>query len=180
MDIFDGPSVFQKNTEIYKEFLDETIQHTRGFFILAPSGSGKTHFIKRQLEKNWIDGDKLWETTRAHPDAPWWTMSRDIIREVDARSDVVTQEAKRLGMWIMGASNNWLSPDAIVLLPWETNVAYIKKREVENYDGGLKSHQLEQLELHHKDIKEMAKSRNIPVFDSVEKAVNHLQDLYKN
>ena len=178
MDTFDGPSIFQKNEGIYKKFLDETLHHTRGFFILAPSGSGKTHFIKRQTEINWLDGDAIWIASRAHPDLPWWTMSREVIREVDARSDVITQEAKRLGLWIMGASNNWLAPDAIVLLPWDKNVAYIKKREEEDYDGGLKSHQLAQLELHHKDIREMAEKNNVPVFDSIEKAVYHLEEIY--
>jgi hypothetical protein len=178
MDIFDGPCIFQKNEETYKKFLDETVRHSKGFFILAPSGTGKTHFVTRQNEKHWIDGDMLWMATGAHPDIAWWTKGLDIIQEVDARSDVITQEAKRLGLWIIGASNNWLAPDAVVLPPWETNVAYIKKRQETNYDGGLTMDQLGQLESHRKEIEEMAKAKNVPIFDSIEGATSHIQELY--
>lgn len=179
MDIFDGPNIFHKSEEIYKKFVNETVSHTKGFFILAPSGTGKTYFINQQKEKNWIDGDMLWIATRAHPNTDWWTKGLDVIKEVDARSDVVTQEAKRLGLWILGASNNWLAPDAVVLPPWDTNVAYIKNRQETNYDGGLTTDQLGQLESHRKEIKEMADNKNIPIFDSVDKATSYLEELYK-
>lgn len=179
MDIFDGPNSFQKNDVVYAKFLDSTAPHSKGFFILAPSGTGKTHYIKRQDEKHWIDGDTLWTATRAHPDNEWWNESLDIIKEVDARSDVITQEAKRKGLWIMGASNNWLAPDAIVLPPWETNVEYIKRREEGDYDGGLKTSHLAQLEAHRTEIEEMAKSKNVPIFDSIDSAVAYINDLYK-
>ena len=180
MNIFDGPSVFKKDNEIYKNFLDETMPHTKGFFILAPSGAGKTYFVNKQKEKNWIDGDTLWVATRAHPNMDWWNMGLDVIREVDARSDVVTQEAKRLGLWILGASNNWLAPDAVVMPPWDTNVAYIKHRQETNYDGGLKTDQLGQLESHRKEIKEMADNKKVPIFESINKATSYLEELYKN
>ena len=126
MDIFDGPNSFYKNESVYGKFIAETVPHKKGFFILAPSGTGKTHFVKRQTEKHWIDGDSLWTATRAHPETDWWRRGIEVIKEVDARSDVMTQEAKRQGLWILGASNNWLTPDAAVLPPWEVNVAYIK------------------------------------------------------
>lgn len=180
MDIFGGPSFFHKDEKVYKSFLEETIKHSRGFFILAPSGTGKTHFIRNQKEKHWIDGDTLWNTTRAHPNTAWWTMGLDVIKEVDARSDVITQEAKRLGLWILGASNNWLAPDAVVLPPWETNVRYIKHREENNYDGGLKTDQLAQLEAHREEIKEMAEFKNVPIFESIEDATSYIHKIYDN
>ena len=178
MDIFDGPIVFQKDEEIYKKFLSETMPHSKGFFILAPSGTGKTYFTNRQTEKHWIDGDKLWVATNAHPDAAWWTKSFEVIAEVDARSDVITQEAKRLGLWIMGASNNWLKPDAVVLPPLKTNIEYIKKRQEGNYDGGLKTDQLDQLKAHRKEIKKMAKNKKVPIFESIEAATSYIKDMY--
>jgi hypothetical protein len=178
MDIFDGSSVFQKDEEVYKKLLDKTVRHSKGFFILAPSGAGKTYFITHQKEKHWIDGDALWIATKAHPDIDWWTKGLEIIREVDARSDVITQEAKRLGFWIMGASNNWLAPDAAVLPPWETNVAYIKKRQEENYDGGLTTDQLDQLKAHHEEIRKVAESKNVPIFESIDAAASHIEEIY--
>jgi len=48
----DGPA-------FYKKFAQEFITHKKGFFIMAPSGAGKTYFIDRQKEKHWMDGDTL-------------------------------------------------------------------------------------------------------------------------
>lgn len=179
MNIFNGSTVFQENEEIYRKFLGKTISHSKGFFILAPSGTGKTHFVSHQKEKNWIDGDTLWVATGAHPNIDWWTKGLEIIKEVDARSDIITQEAKRKGLWILGASNNWLVPDAVVLPKLETNIAYIKKRQEGNYDGGLTLNQLDQLKSHRKEIEEMAKSKNIPIFESINEAVSYLEEIYK-
>jgi hypothetical protein len=178
MDIFHGPSVFQKDKAVYDIFLKRTVPHSKGFFILAPSGVGKTYFVTHQKEYHWIDGDRLWVAARAHPDVAWWTMGLEVIEEVDARSDVITQEAKRLGLWIMGASNNWLLPDAVVLPPWELNVAYIKQREETHYDGGLKSNQLDQLKSHRTSIEQMAKQKNVPMFESIDAATSYLQERY--
>jgi hypothetical protein len=178
MDIFDGPDVFTKNEEIYKAFIYKTIPHSRGFFVLAPSGTGKTYFVVNQKENHWIDGDTLWTATGAHPNTDWWAKGLEIIKEVDARSDVITAEARRLGLWIMGASNNWLTPDAVVIPPLEVNTQYIKKREQTNYDGGLKTDQLAQLESHRKEIEEMAKNKSVPIFESIEEATSHLENIY--
>lgn len=180
MDVFDGPRILTKSTDTYKVFLDETIPHTKGYFILAPSGTGKTYYTSRQIEMHWIDGDALWNAAGAHPQVQWWTMGLEMILEVDARSDVITQEAKRLGLWIMGASNNWLTPDAVVLPPLETNIEYIKRREVENYDGGLTSSQIDQLKSHRQHIQEMALAKGIPVFESIDAATAHIHTVYTN
>src|SRR3989339_1225632 len=109
------PVMFADGTEIYKKLAEKYITHKRGFFILAPSGAGKTHFIKAQKEQHWMDGDELWMETNAHPNNAWWEAGDGLsIREVDFRSDIVTLQAKKLGFWIMGASNLWLKPDAVV------------------------------------------------------------------
>lgn len=180
MDIFKGKTVFSENKEVYDRFINSTTPHSKGYFILAPSGAGKTHYVKNQIEKNWIDGDSLWYSAGAHPDGPWWTMGIDVINEVDARSDIITQEAKKVGLWIIGASNNWLIPDAVVLPPREVNVEYIKKRENGEYDGGLKSDQLEQLDSHREWIRSMAEKNNVPIFDSVSEATDYIMKIYSN
>jgi len=176
--VFQEPSVFHANRGVYEDFVKNSVQHTRGFFILAPSGTGKTYFVNHQEEKHWIDGDSLWVSTGAHPNTDWWTKGMEVIKEVDARSDVVTQEAKRLGLWILGASNNWLRPDAVVLPPWETNVAYIQKRQETNYDGGLTMNQLGQLEAHRNEILEMSRIKNVPIFQSIDEAALYIEKIY--
>ena len=101
-----APLVFADGSEIYKKFAKEYITHKRGFFIMAPSGAGKTYFIKAQKEKHWIDGDAFWEAANAHPRGAWWLEPLAVVDEIDQRSDVITAQAKKLGFWIMGASNN--------------------------------------------------------------------------
>ncbi len=64
------PLKFADGSSVYKKFLKKYIRHRRGFFILAPSGTGKTYFIERQAKKHWLDGDELWESTNAHPHGP--------------------------------------------------------------------------------------------------------------
>lgn len=169
----DTPLVFKDGSVVYKKFSDEYITHKNGLFILAPSGVGKTHFINRQKDKHWIDGDILWEMTGAHPDSAWWTQGDDVINEVDFRSDLITQEAKRLGFWIMGASNSWLKPDAIVIPDWEIHKKYIGHRENNNYDGGATSKNHDQVLKHRNKILGYEK-QGVPKFQSVEEAVNYL------
>ena len=53
------PLMFVDGPAFYKKFAQEFITHKKGFFIMAPSGAGKTYFIDRQKEKHWMDGDTL-------------------------------------------------------------------------------------------------------------------------
>lgn len=149
--------------------------HQKGLFIVAPSGAGKTHFCKNQQEQNWIDGDILWKKSEAHPDRTWWLEGLEAITEVDKRSDEVTKQAKEKGLWIMGASNNWLKPDAIVIPDWDEHVKYIKHREENNYDGGAKSNPeaLAQVQSHIAQISEWEKE-GIPTFKSINEATKFL------
>ena len=172
----DVPLVFSDGAEIYKKFSEEYKTHEEGYFIMAPSGAGKTHFVKNQEEKHWIDGDILWGATGAHPKGEWWLESIERITEIDQQSDIITMQAKKLGFWIMGASNNWLVPDASVLPPWETHKKYIENRENNDYDGGAKSDRLEQVQGHRKWIEEWAKQNNVPIFESVDEATEFLSN----
>ncbi|MDP1884543.1 MAG: hypothetical protein Q8L10_04185 [Candidatus Moranbacteria bacterium] len=180
-DLFDlkTPLVFMDGTGLYKKFAKEYITHKKGFFIMAPSGAGKTHFISSQKEKHWIDGDDLWKAANAHPKDGWWLEAESVMDRIDQRCDVITVEAKKLGFWVMGASNFWLKPDAIVIPDWNTHKKYIKHREINNYDGGATSDRLEQVKNHRKWIMQWAK-KGVPRFKSVEDAVNYLTKNSKN
>lgn len=169
----DIPLVFTDGRRVYEQFQKQYIVHKSGFFILAPSGAGKTHFVKNQAEPHWIDGDHIWMAANAHPNGPWWEGDLDSILAIDARCDVVTQEAKKLGFWITGASNNWLKPDAIVIPEWETHKKWIKHREENNYDGGATSDRLEGVLAHRKWIEEW-ESKGVPKFETIQEAADFL------
>jgi len=171
------PLAFTDGSEIYKNLASACILHKTGYFILAPSGAGKTYFIDHQKEKHWVDGDSLWESTNAHPKGEWW-LDVGSIDEIDQRSDVITVQAKKLGFWIIGASNNWMEPDAIVIPPWKIHKQYILSREKDNYDGGATSDRLWQVQGHIKWIKHWA-AKGVPEFKSVEEAAEYLLDKYK-
>lgn len=171
--------IFCNGEKVLEKFKKEYIVHKKGFFILAPSGAGKTYFVKNQTEKNWIDGDEIWTETNAQPKNDWWNKGLKIINEVEQRCDIITKQAIDNGLWIMGASNYWLMPDAIVLPDWETNKKYIIERENSNYDGGAKSDSFEQLNNHRVYMEKIAKDNKIPVFESIEKATVYLQNLEK-
>jgi len=170
--------MYADGSKIFKQLGKEYVQHKVGFFILAPSGSGKTHFCKRQKSKHWMDGDELWEATKAAPTGKWWLEGEPAIFEIDQRCDVITAKAKKLGFWVMGASNYWLPPDAIVLPHWSTHKRYIKNRETYNYDGGATSDALKIVLRHRRWIRKRIK-QGVPTFGSVDAAVQFLTRRHK-
>ena len=167
------PLIFADGSTVYNKLKETYITHSAGYFILAPSGAGKSHYIKNQKEQHWIDGDHLWMSTHAHPDGAWWLEPIETINEVDQRSDIITVQAKKLGFWIMGASNYWLKPDAIVIPLWSTHKKYIKHRETNSYDGGATSDKLEQVKTHRKWILQW-KKKGVPMFKSINEAAEFL------
>ncbi|HEY8999250.1 MAG TPA: hypothetical protein VIM53_02935 [Candidatus Saccharimonadales bacterium] len=173
---FETPLVFADGTAYWNKITEQYRTHKRGFFILGPSGSGKTHFVKNQTEPHWIDGDVLWCGANAAPAGQWWLRSGEDIIMIDSRSDVVTQQAKSLGLWIVGASNYWLKPDAIVIPHWSTHQKYIRYRETHNYDGGAKSDAFAQVLWHRRWIMKYAK-QGVPQFRSVQEAAAYLEKL---
>ena len=173
----DVPLVFTDGTETYSKVAKEYIRHKKGFFILGPSGIGKSHYIRNQKppEKHWIDADQLWRWARAMPLGAWWEKLENII-EVEQKCDIITAEAKKQGFWMLGSACNWLTPDAIVVPHWQTNVKYIKIRE-KNYDGGITTERLPQLKNHRKEILGWQK-KGVPRFHSVPEAVAYLENIY--
>lgn len=174
---FETPLVYGDGNKVYDEISKGVTKHKKGYFIMAPSGAGKTYFLNHQKERDWIDGDTLWEKTNAHPSGEWWTWG-ELIDIIDQRCDVITQQSKMLGLWVMGASNNWLAPDAIVLPHWSTHKKYIQTRERENYDGGATSDRLPQVLGHRRWIAQW-KRKGVPCFKSVQEAADYLADQYK-
>jgi len=175
---FETPLIFSDGTDFWEDVAKKHIRHKRGFFILGPSGSGKTHFVKSQKEHHWIDGDVLWEGSRAHPKGEWWLESGEVISKIDARSDVMTEQAMMRGHWVIGASNNWLKPDAIIIPNWATHKKYIRHREQHGYDGGAKSDAFEQVLWHRNWIMQWEK-KGVPKFRSAFEAEEYLLNKYK-
>jgi hypothetical protein len=169
----DTPLMFADATAEFEKLGKQYIRHKKGFFIMAPSGSGKTHFVKNQTEPHWVDGDDLWVITKAHPAGDWWNDGVEAITIIDQRCDVMTAQAKRMGFWVVGASNSWLKPDAIVLPHWSTHKRYIRLREEGNYDGGATSAQLGGVLGHRKWIAKWAHA-GVPKFGSVAEAAAYL------
>ena len=163
------PVVFANGTKFYQKLGKKYIRHKKGLFILAPSGSGKTYFVNRQKQANWIDGDYLWLASNADLSSDEWDADYEEVQEINDRSDVITHQAKKLGFWIVGSSNNSLKPDAIVLLPWRKHVAYIKKRQIDNYDGGATVKDLSGVIKHRRWIRKW-KKQGVPCFYSIDEA----------
>ncbi len=173
------PLIFSDGTKIYEELKKEYITHSKGYFIYGPSGIGKTYFINQQKEKKWIDGDLLWSITKAFPDGDWWNWSGEEIDQIERRADVITEQAKQLGFWIIGASSVNMIPDAIVIPDLKTHLDYIKHRESHNYDGGIKSDDLDKIKRNRKYFSRFEKD-GVPIFKSVDEAVDFLENKMDN
>lgn len=168
------PVVFSDGTQFFDGLSEEYIRHNRGFFILAPSGSGKTYFVNKQQQKDWIDGDVLWPMAGADLTSYEWVDDPGLIDEINRKSDVITNEARKLGFWVIGSSNDSLKPDAIVLPEWSQHREYIASREEYHYDGGAKIADFEAVESHREIIKRWSQ-KGVPEFQSVQEAADYLK-----
>jgi len=170
------PVIFSDGSEIFTRLKKEFISHKEGRFILASSGTGKTHYVENQKDKHWIDGDYFWSLTQADLLPDEWIYDSSIVDEVNNRCDVMTQQAKKQGLWIVGSSNNWLQPDAIVIISDQTQKQYIKKRQVGDYDGGATDMDFAAIQRHNAFIKSWA-DKGVPQFSSIEDAAIYFIDL---
>jgi len=175
------PLMFSDGTDVYNKLAQKYITHKQGFFILTPSGAGKTYFTEGQQEPHWMDADELWENTNAHPKGPWWLSSVSELIEIEQKSDIITMQAKKLGFWILGSMGDFLKPDAIVLPHWSTHKKYILSRgnsTAEEYDGGATADDFDQVRRHRKRIAQWQK-HGVPKFTSAQDATEYLVKKYK-
>ena len=171
------PIIFSNGTSVYDSLAKEYVVHSNGFFILAPSGSGKAYFVASQPEgsRHWIDGDVLWPLTNADPTDDTWESDFDLVQEINARSDIITHQAKKLGFWVTGSSNLYLRPDAIVLPPWRLLKQQILQRQNGKSDGGVMTDNLEGVEKHRNWIAHW-EVEGVPRFESIQAAATYLQE----
>lgn len=175
-----------------RETVSRLKRHQHGRFILGPSGVGKTTFVENQAIHpdgfvDWLDADELWYTSDALPpkSTEWWRKlgSGDgeyDIDELDRRCDEVTRQAKEMGLWLIGASDNNLLPDAIVIPDWEQHVAQIRERESDPLKyarlGGAKTDKLSQVLSHIEQIIAW-EDKGVPRFKSVKEAADYLASM---
>ena len=167
------PVIFSDGTAFFKDLARDYTRHRVGYFILAPSGAGKTYYVNNQLQRTWIDGDVLWPKSNADLSSDGWDVPFETVMEINNKSDIITHEAKKCGFWVIGSSNNWLKPDAIVLPKWSLHKSYITKREITAYDGGATSQDFEAVKSHRAWIRKWKKS-GVPFFESIEDAAKYL------
>lgn len=171
------PVIFTDGSQTFARLKTRQLaQHEVGLFILAPSGAGKTHFVINQKDKNWIDGDELWPLCGADYTDDAWHDNFEEVMEINARCDIVTLQAKKQGLWVIGSSNLFLQPDAIVLPDWETHKAFIQKREQLRVGDGATSDDLEGVIAHREWIRGWM-SYGVPCFESAQDAATYCTGL---
>lgn len=173
------PIIFADGTEVFDKLKQKYKTHKKGLFIYAPSGSGKTFYIQHQKVNDWIDGDVLWEGCNAVPKGDWWNLSFEEIDIIERRADVITEQAKNLGFWIIGGSSLNIIPDAVVMPDFDTHLKYIKYREEHNYDGGMKSDNIEKIKRNREHFLRFKKD-GVPIFSSIEEATLYFQNQENN
>jgi hypothetical protein len=167
------PVIFSDGTKLYKELAEKYELHDKGLFILAPSGVGKTYYVNHQSKMDWIDGDSLWTVAGADYSQDEWGDNLDDVMEINARCDVITYQAKKQGFWVLGSSNYFLKPDAVVIPDWDTHLKFITARQESNYDGGATTDDLAGLRSHIQWITKTWQNK-VPFFKSIETAATHL------
>ena len=181
----------KKVEEIVDKFAEKLVRHKKGALIFAGSGAGKSTACRNQIpnkegKTDWLDADFIYKASGAHPmipgtnrPFPWWEMSDEIILEIEKRCAMVNEVIIEKGLWAMTTSftpdDPYLNKVVIVMLPWEEQQRRIlQKAKGEFYDGGAKPTEAGfSVALGHRRWAEnVAKEKNIPVADSIDKAID--------
>jgi len=155
----DGTTVFKTIDKIYN-------RHKKGIVILGPPGIGKSTWIRNQPKvkgkKDWIDSDYL--SFRMQLKHNLNRNNKDDFKLGMLRADYMLEQSKLMGYRIIGALFWEYDADAIVIPPLKQHLEYGKKRK----------------DLNKNIIKDMrkiysdhAKKLKIPIFDSIDKAVEY-------
>ncbi len=184
-----------KIDDVLDRYIQKHIIHKQGAIIFVGSGGGKSTFCRNQIpnsdrKTDFIDEDLVYRETDAHPceigssplkPLPWWTWGGEKIDQIELRCDQVNKALVDKGLWALTTSFTQeaeCQPDCIVLLPWEEHKKrIIEKYESGHYDGGAKPDEagFQQVFNHRKWTEEVALENNIPIFDSIEKAVEFIK-----
>lgn len=136
--------------------------HPKGLFVVAPSGAGKSHYIKSH--EKWTDQDPF----LAEFGEGKGNLSESKLR----RADDITFQLKKRGGWVMGAT--WWNPqhvDAFVVPPEST----IKSRLRQKTDKFPDSYYDDEIKPHiENDIKPLAKEHNIKIYESFDQCTRAL------
>ena len=154
----DGKDVVDEFNSLYKK-------HKKGCVLLAPPGSGKSYFVNKQTDKDWIDSDII--MGKKSLNVQWNNKSGSIDEKLGyMRADYMLEQCKMYGYKIMGSLFWEYKADAMVILPIKQHRLYIEKRKDLNNNSLNKMRQL---------FKNHAKKNNIPIFNSIEKAIKYLE-----
>lgn len=164
----------QKDNTVFKELEKNYKTHRKGYVILGPMAIGKSYWLERQKLKNdkvdWLDQDDYLVKIGAINWDVWKNPKPNSInyKLQYIRADYGTTMAKALGYRLIGSNFLDLIPDAIVFVPEELHKKFMSTRN--------KSKKFrENIERVKKNLKLIASKHKVPVFESVEDAVNFLE-----
>ena len=160
---------FTDGADIYKDFNTAYKRHKKGYIILGPPGIGKTYFVDSQKgkKKNWIDVDQLFGPESLNVD---WNNSKDQddSRLAYLRADYMLEQSRCYGFRIIGALFWEYKADAVVIPPLKQHKLYAESR---------KDLDLNKIKNMRKIFSSHAKKKKIPVFQTINDAVNHLEKI---
>ena len=171
-----GSFMFCDGSKIYKKFNKFYKKHKEGYVILGPPCIGKTRFVKNQkgMKKNWIDQDDLYNELGVK-----WRYNEKNKNDFKLnylRADYMSEQSKLLGYRVIGALFWEYIPNAIVIPPLKLHKKYLSYR-FSKPQCNCKCDSYKNILNIRKILSNHAKKNKIPVFNSVEDAVNYLENL---
>ena len=160
---------FTNGDDVFEDFNTAYKRHDKGYIILAPPGTGKSHFVNSQkgTKKDWIDVDILFGEKSLNIN---WNncKNRDDLRLAYLRADYMLEHCKVYGYRIIGALFWEYKADAMVIIPLKQHIKYMKNRS----DLDLKKlKNLRNIFISH------AKEKKIPIFKSINEAIRYINSL---
>lgn len=155
----DGNNAFKTIDKVHNK-------HEKGIVILGPPGIGKSTWLRKQPKvkgkKDWIDSDYL--SFRMQLNHNLNRNNENDFKLGMLRADYMLEQSKLMGYRIIGALFWQYKADAVVIPPLNTHLKYLSKRKDLDKSSIKKSRKI---------FKDHAKKFDIPIFDSIEKAVEY-------
>lgn len=157
--------MFIDGSHIYTKYK----QHNKGYVILGPPAIGKTTFIRNQTIQDWTDTDDLFYDLNLN----WHLneMNKNDFKLNYLRADYLLEQSKLLGLRLIGSLYYNYIPDAIVILDEKNHSNYINKRNKLDKLNKLDKKTVFNIKT---DLIEKSNKYNIPIFKSINDAINHL------